>query len=206
MQYTHKSSILGPTEKVEDAMWTEREGTRQRYHEWIESLSQFDLPDWDALPQLDLYMDQVIILLTRYLSLMNRGADEKSITASIINNYVRLRVMPPPVKKKYSRCHIAYLVIICTLKGSLSISSIQRLLPEEHTEEAVREMYNAFVRQYRSVIAFIRRIPFSGGQLQPDAAGLPLEVEGTIAITSAVFSAMTKSLTEFLLHPDDREE
>lgn len=49
MQYTHKSSILGPTEKVEDAMWTEREGTRQRYHEWIESLSQFDLPDWDAL-------------------------------------------------------------------------------------------------------------------------------------------------------------
>ena len=112
-------------------MWTEKEGTRQRYHEWIESLSQFDLPDWDGLPQLDLYMDQVIILLTRYLSLMNRGTDEKPITASIINNYVRLRVMPPPVKKKYSRRHIAYLVVICTLKGSLSISSIQRLLPEE---------------------------------------------------------------------------
>ena len=182
-------------------MWTERRGTSQRYREWIESLSQFDLPYWDALPQLDLYMDQVIILLTRYLSLMNRGTDEKPITASIINNYVRLRVMPPPVKKKYSRRHIAYLVVICTLKGSLSISSIQRLLPEERSEEAVREMYNAFVRQYRAVTSFIRRIPFSGGQLQPDAAGLPLEVEGTIAITSALFSAMTKSLTEYLLQP-----
>ena len=90
--------------------------------------------------------------------------------------------------------------------GFSVVKQVQRLLPEEHTEEAVREMYNAFVRQYRSVIAFIRRIPFSGGQLQPDAAGLPLEVEGTIAITSALFSAMTKSLTEFLLHPDDREE
>lgn len=183
-----------------------KERAVRRYHEWMNSLDRFGLPDWEGLPQLDLYMDQVIILLTRYLSLMNRGEDEKSITASIINNYVRMRVMPPPVKKKYSRCHIAYLVVICTLKQSLSISSIQRLLPEERTEAAVHEMYMAFVRQYRAVIALLRRIPTDGSQPVLDAGGLLWDVDGDIAITSAIFAALTKSLTEFLLRPEDRED
>ena len=49
-----------------------------------------------------------------------------------------MKVMPPPVKKRYSRVHLAYLVMICTLKQSLSISCIQRMLPEEHGEEAAR--------------------------------------------------------------------
>lgn len=186
-------------------MQCERERTVRRFYEWTGSLAQFDLPDWDGLPQLDLYMDQVILLLTRYLSLMNRGADEKFITASIINNYVRMRIMPPPYKKKYSRSHIAYLVIICTLKRSLSISSIQRLLPEDRSEEAVHELYTAFVRQYRAVVAFIRKVPSGSGQLLPEANDLLLGVDSDVAITSAIFTALTKSLTEYLLQPDGGE-
>ena len=183
-----------------------KEQTVRRYHEWMNSLSKFDLPDWEDLPQLDLYMDQVIILLTRYLSLMNRGEDEKFITASIINNYVRMRIMPPPVKKKYSRCHIAYLVVICTLKRSLSISSIRRLLPEERTEAAVHELYMAFVRQYRTAAAQFRRIPADGSPVSPETGGLLWNVDGELAITTAIFAALTKSLTEFLLWPDEDEE
>lgn len=175
---------------------------RERFHDWIDSLAQFDLPDWEALPQLDLYMDQVILLLTRYLSLINRGAEEKPITASIINNYVRMRVMPPPVKKKYSRSHIAYLVIICTLKRSLSISSIQRLLPADRSEEAVYAFYTAFVRQYRVVVDALRRVPSGGGPLLADG-GPFTDTDGGVAVTSAIFAALTKSLTEFLLQPDE---
>lgn len=175
---------------------------RERFHEWIESLAQFGLPDWEGLPQLDLYMDQVVLLLTRYLSLMDRGAEEKPVTASIINNYVRMRVIPPPVKKKYSRSHIAYLVIICTLKRSLSISSIQRLLPDDRSEESVRRFYTAFVGQYRAAVASLRRMPPGSGTL-PDAP--PAGEGGGMAVTSAVFAALAKSLTEFLLQPDGGE-
>ena len=78
------------------------------------------------------------MLLRRYLTPLDSGGDERSITASIINNYVRMKVIPPPLKKKYSRVHLAYLVIICTLKQSLSISCIQRMLPQDQSEEAVR--------------------------------------------------------------------
>ena len=176
----------------------------QRLSEWLNKLAQFDLPDWESLPQLDLYMDQVILLLTRYLSPLDRYGEEKAITASIINNYVRMKVMPPPVKKRYSRVHLAYLVIICTLKQSLSISCIQRMLPEDYSEETVRMLYEAFVRQYRSSIRFLCSLPVQGNRLTiaADGASLALEGEGSLVTTSAILSTLSKALTEYLLQED----
>lgn len=179
----------------------------QRLSEWLDKLERFDLPDWDSLPQLDLYMDQVILLLTQYLSPLERYGEEKAITASIINNYVRMKVMPPPVKKRYSRVHLAYLIIICTLKQSLSISCIQRLLPEDRSEEAVRQFYDGFVRQYRRSTAFLRRLLLTGGVPALAEAGLPPEEGNALAAAAAIFSTLSKSLTEFLLQdPQGAEE
>lgn len=179
----------------------------QRLSEWLNKLAQFDLPDWESLPQLDLYMDQVILLLTRYLSPLDRYGEEKAITASIINNYVRMKVVPPPVKKRYSRVHLAYLVIICTLKQSLSISCIQRLLPEDRSEEAVRQFYDGFVRQYRRSTAFLRRLLLTGGVPALAEAGLPPEEGNALAAAAAIFSTLSKSLTAFLLQdPQGAEE
>lgn len=187
-------------------MCNEKETIIRRLAQWMEDLGQFDLPDWDNLPQLDLYMDQVILLLTRYLAPLDRGADERTITASIINNYVRMKVIPPPVKKKYSRVHIAYLVMICTLKQSLSISCIQRMLPEDHSEAAVRQLYTEFVRQYRSSIDFLRRIPLQGGDAVLAGSRLLPEDGGSLVTTSAILSTLSKALTEFLLQSDEPED
>lgn len=177
----------------------------QRLAEWLDKLAQFDLPDWESLPQLDLYMDQVILLLTRYLSPLERYGEEKAITASIINNYERMKVMPPPVKKRYSRVHLAYLVIICTLKQSLSISCIQRMLPEDHGEAAARTLYEDFVRQYRSAIRFLCSLPVQGGRLEIGKnTRLPLEGESSLVTTSAILSTLSKSLTEYLLQEEVR--
>lgn len=188
-------------------MRNDNEVIAQRLAQWMDSLSQFDLPDWDSLPQLDLYMDQVILLLRRYLTPLDSGGDERSITASIINNYVRMKVIPPPLKKKYSRVHLAYLVIICTLKQSLSISCIQRLLPEDRSEEAVRQFYDGFVRQYRRSTAFLRRLLLTGGVPALTEAGLPPEEGNALAAAAAIFSTLSKSLTEFLLQdPQGAEE
>ena len=174
----------------------------QRLAAWLENLEKFDLPDWDSLPQLDLYMDQVILLLNRYLSPM--VGDERYVTASIINNYVRMKVMPPPVKKRYARMHLAYLIIICTLKQSLSISCIQRMLPPEHGEEDARTFYEEFVRQYRSAVAFLRGLDVSGGELALGSVGT-LGVGGgsSLVTTSAILSTLSKDLTEFLLRDED---
>lgn len=168
--------------------------TERRVAEWTESMERFRLPQWDQLPGLELYMDQVMILLKEYLGPLLRN-EEKAVTASIINNYVRMKIMPPPVKKKYSRVHIAYLLIICVLKQSLSISCIQRMLPEEHSEEAVRELYQDFVRQYCGATdAFIRHI-------RREEAGASAAGENLVAV-AAVFANLSKDLTEYLLSPE----
>ena len=67
----------------------------QRMTEWASGLEKFALPDWEGLPQLELYMDQIIILLTEYLAPVSRGQEDRAITASIINNYVRMKIVPP---------------------------------------------------------------------------------------------------------------
>ena len=85
------------------------------------------LPRWDELPDLELYMDQVLSLMERYLGAYP-GFDRKGLTASMVNNYVKLGVMPPPVKKKYARAHLAHLVMICVLKGSFPIELIRNLV------------------------------------------------------------------------------
>ena len=173
----------------------------QRLEAWLENLEKFDLPDWDNLPELDLYMDQVILLLNRYLSPM--VGEEKYVTASIINNYVRMKVMPPPVKKRYARLHLAYLIIICTLKQSLSISCIQSLLPDWENEEEARTLYTDFVRQYRAAVAFLRNLDVSGGSLALGSVeNLRVSGERSLVTTSAILSTLSKALTEFLLQED----
>lgn len=182
---------------------TKEQSPVQRLAAWLEDLEKFDLPDWESLPELDLYMDQVILLLNRYLSPM--VGEEKYVTASIINNYVRMKVMPPPVKKRYARIHLAYLIIICTLKQSLSISCIQRMLPPEHGEEDVRALYTDFVRKYRMSVAFLRGLDVSGGAVVL-GGGEKLSLSGgsSLVTTAAILSTLSKALTEFLLQ-DDRE-
>ncbi|MCC8357226.1 MAG: DUF1836 domain-containing protein [Oscillospiraceae bacterium] len=96
------------------------------------------LPRWDDLPDLDLYMDQVLSLVDHYLG-DYPGFDEKGLTASMVNNYVKLKVVPAPVRKRYTRTHLAHLIIICVLKPCLSITFIQQLLSCELAHAGMQE-------------------------------------------------------------------
>lgn len=172
----------------------------ERLQEWLSDIEQFNLPKWDDLPHLELYMDQVIILLKQYLSPLHHGEEEKAITASIINNYVRMKVMPPPVKKKYSRVHLASLIMICTLKQSLSISCIQRVLPVEQTEESLRPVYDDFVLQHHTVQKLFIHQARSG---EPP---LLSNCSAGFLTSCAIVSNLSTGLSEFLLHEEHEEQ
>ena len=91
---------------------------------WESYLNNYQLPSWEVIPDLGLYMEQLVCLLRQYLDyLPPELKGEESITAAAINNYVRTKIMPEPVKKRYYRIHIAYLIIICTMKQGLSINA-----------------------------------------------------------------------------------
>ncbi|MEG2436073.1 MAG: DUF1836 domain-containing protein, partial [Ruthenibacterium sp.] len=67
---------------------------------WEKQLAEYHLPRWNELPDMDLYMDQVIGQLDKYLAVLSTPDTEHFITASMINNYVKLRLVPAPVKKR----------------------------------------------------------------------------------------------------------
>lgn len=89
-------------------------------------ISSPNMPKWQDLPDLDLYMDQVISFMCKHLGIFCGDAG-KLITPSMINNYVKLGVIPPPIKKKYTREHLARLMMICMLKQILPISAVASL-------------------------------------------------------------------------------
>lgn len=80
------------------------------------------------VPNIDLYMDQVTTFMDEHLSDVKRYEDDKIFTKTMINNYTKNDLLPPPVKKKYSKEHIYVLTFIYYLKNILSISDIQKLL------------------------------------------------------------------------------
>ena len=101
------------------------------------------LPAWEDLPDIDLYMDQVVSLMTRYLGPVAEDGG-KALTASMVNNYVKTGLVPPPAKKRYAREHLAYLAIVCSLKAVLPLSGIRELLERELSGQSIEQFYGEF--------------------------------------------------------------
>ena len=81
-----------------------------------------------TLPDLDLYVDQITTFLTRHLAKTIRFEDDKIMTKTMINNYTKNHLLPPPDKKKYSRDHILLMIFIYYFKNFLPISDIKTIL------------------------------------------------------------------------------
>lgn len=127
---------------------------------WENYIGNYELPTWEQIPDFGLYMEQVVTFLKNCLSYMERNTnDDAVITASAINNYVRKKLMPQPIKKRYYRTHIAYLIVLCALKQSLSISEIQSMIPIEAGEEELKAFYTEFTHQHKRAAGyFIERV------------------------------------------------
>lgn len=95
-------------------------------------LASFDRIDYvksQDIPNIDLYMDQVTTFMDKNLRKSARyPEDDKVMTKTMINNYAKNDLLPPPIKKKYSKEHVLVLIFIYYYKGILSISDIQTLL------------------------------------------------------------------------------
>ena len=82
----------------------------------MKKIDNFHIPRWQELPTLDIYLDQLVTYLEKYLSPYIGSEESPVITKTMINNYVKQQVIPAPIKKKYRKDHIAYLFVICILK------------------------------------------------------------------------------------------
>lgn len=95
----------------------------------IESLDRIQYVKSEDIPNIDLYMDQVTTFMESKLKNTLRCPEaDKILTKTMINNYAKNDLLPPPVKKKYSKEHVLMLIFIYYYKSILSINDIQTLL------------------------------------------------------------------------------
>lgn len=93
----------------------------------LASISRIDYVKPEDVPNIDLYMDQLTTFMESHLASTKRYEDDKILTKTMINNYAKNNLLPPPVKKKYSREHVLMLIFIYYFKNILSIKDIERL-------------------------------------------------------------------------------
>jgi len=120
------------------------------------------LPRWEELPDLDLYMDQVLSLTDRYLDPLS----VKPITAAMINNYVKLKLIPPAKGKRYSRIHVAFIFAIAILKDVFEIAQIRDGILIETNILGLKNAYNQFTSEVENAIRLVEK---QSGQSQPIA-------------------------------------
>ena len=171
---------------------------------WEKFLAAYRLPDWDAIPDFGLYMEQVVQFLKQYLDYLPPELKQaEPITAAAINNYVRTKLLPEPRKKRYYRIHIAYLIMICTLKQTLSIATLQRMIPNGLSEQEVHTIYNAYVERHRIAAEyFVQQVKLVAGPiLKHDDAELELSVSETtdLIASAAIIGGFSRLLAEKLL-------
>ncbi len=118
---------------------------------WAKEMSDYDPVLWNHLPQIYLYMDQVITYMESNLKPFESEDGSKLLTSSMINNYVKDNVLPRPEQKKYSPEHLAILTVICMLKPVLSIQNISYLVNEQRHYNKGR-LYNMFCKTQASAL------------------------------------------------------
>ena len=133
------------------------------------------IPRWEELPEIDLYLDQVVTFIYKYFSayvdVSCDNGENKILTKTMINNYVKQKVLEPPIKKKYSRTNLAYLIVICILKQVYSINDIHKLIKIGIRHTPINIAYNRFCDFLESSIDFT----FNGGKTIQDFKASELE-------------------------------
>ena len=106
--------------------------------------SNFSYPKWEDIPNIDLYLDQVLLYVNQVCAPISPDKD-KGLTASMVNNYVKHGYLTKPDKKKYQRKQIARLIALTTLKSVFSIQEIAQTLNTLQTQASSDQLYDAFV-------------------------------------------------------------
>lgn len=112
----------------------------------MEPLKQIKSTD---VPNINLYMDQVLTFMNDNLEFYKRNENDKLFTKSMINNYVKNDMIPKPENKKYFPQHIVALIHIFYMKQILSLDDIKSIFKsytDEHFDgNSMLKLYNTFL-------------------------------------------------------------
>jgi hypothetical protein len=120
--------------------------------DWLNDIRPDGMSGWEHLPDIGLYMDQVLTFVERQLAMYRRGDDDRLVTAAMVNNYIKDGLVPRAESKKYAPPHLALLLMIGTLKQVLSIPDIKRMISADIGPSSVEKLYGRFLELQRAAL------------------------------------------------------
>ena len=169
--------------------------------EKINIFSDFHMPRYAELPEIELYMDQVISVTDKYLGALSASGDPV-LTPSMINNYVKNGVIPPPQRKKYGRDHLAKLLVICLLKSTMEISAIAEIIEKSEKLYGAQKMLDTFAETYENRLSLLAKD--IGTTLKK--SGNSEEIFISIATENALKAGPMKTIANFAYAAVRKEE
>lgn len=115
----------------------------------------FSIPRYKDLPKVPLYKDQVICYLEDLAKSLKIESNEKLLTPTMLNSYVKQKVIPAPKDKKYNQEHLAYLIVVCILKQVFSLQEICGLINIQIKSCSIERAYDCFCDEIEKVIKAI---------------------------------------------------
>ena len=103
-------------------------------------IKDFSLPRYNDIPNVGLYLEQVVKYISEYLSPLGSF----SLTGSMVSNYVKKGLVENPVKKQYDRKQIASLIFIAVAKNVLSMDDILLLFKMQEKTYEPKRAYDYF--------------------------------------------------------------
>ena len=125
-------------------------GEMSSFLDWLSAYRAMKEDAWEHIPSIGLYMDQVVGYLNEALAPTAKSKEEATLTASMVNNYVKFGYLSRPEKKRYTREQIAVLYLLCSMKQSLSMtdaSSLLSLLTGGEDSEKLASLYTRFAEE-----------------------------------------------------------
>ncbi len=163
-------------------------------------LGGFRVTQPDEIPKIDLYMDQVLTFLGERLRRTARKSDaDKILTKTMVNNYVKNKVMIPPVKKKYGRDHILLLMVIYYMKSFLSIEDIRTIVgpvSEKYARPTTKSVEELVGKRHRYSMTDVYTEIFK--YVAEDVERFPGEVEKILDETDNAFIGAPEEDREML--------
>ena len=158
----------------------------------LELLTAYRCPRYEDFPAIPLYKDQVVSFLTHAVAPFYDG-EQAPVTAAMINNYVKLKVITPPERKKYTREQVICLYVTFLLKQVLSMEEIRTLLQQEFPPECTAAAYQSFVQLLEGTLSSL-----AGGEPLPISPQPPL-------LEAAIRSFLYRRYAVTLLHEAEAE-
>ncbi len=139
-----------------------------------ETLKRFTLPEYREIPDVGLYLDQVV----KYINSFLQDFPQMQVTGSMLSNYVKMKLIPKAVRKTYSRDQICMMFFVVLAKRSLSIEQAGRALSllNEQTEPEI------YYRRFRTEISErLGEVTEGTKKEEPDTDPLLAGITGAIA-------------------------